>query len=154
MKQIIPVIFFLQGISPFLFYRFLAPEWRLYLVPAVIYSLITLGLWMAKRWAFILAIAITLLQVVTVCSPLFTWHLLIGPGGGLYCALPLSQSQYGVYGRLGVYFAFGIHKPIAWIQKLYWSQTDTFFLFNIFSALLTVLLLIRLRQIGRQRLNT
>ena len=108
---------------------------------------------MAKRWVFILAILVTFLQTVTVSFPSFAWGFYIGPTIGPYFTLPLSQTEYGAFFRLGVYFNVAVDEPSASLQRLYQMDSNTFMLFNVFSIILTVLLLIQFFRIGRQPPN-
>jgi|GEM_PF-5220237 len=150
MKRIIPLIFLLQGLCPVLFFGWQTPSHHIYIATAIIYALITLGLWMAKRWAFVIAILVTLLQIVTVSFPLFAWGLFIGPSSGLFFTLPSPQNEYGLFWHLGVYFNMAIDEPSTSLQKTYSMHSNTFVVFNVFSAILFVLLLIVFRRINSQ----
>jgi hypothetical protein len=154
MKRIIAIIFLLQGLCPILLFGCFTPPRHIYIVTAIIYALIAWGLWMAKRWAFVIAILITLLQTVTINSPSFSWSLFIGPTAGLFFTLPLSQIAYGMYWHIGVYFTVAFDESSASIQKIYSIQENTFVLFNVFGAILLILLLIGFPRVRQQETNT
>jgi hypothetical protein len=136
-----------------LFFGLLTPSHRIYILTAIAYALITLGLWMVKRWAFILAMLVTFLQIVTVSFPLFAWGLFIGPTAGLFFTLPSPRAEYGLFWHLGVYFNIAIDEPSASLQKTYSMHSNTFVIFNVFSAILFFLLLIVFRRIDGQPPN-
>jgi hypothetical protein len=153
MKCIVPLIFLLQGLCPIFAFGLLTPSHRIYILTAAAYILIALGLWMAKRWAFITAIFVTLLQIVTVSFPLFAWGLFVGPTAGLFFTLPWPQAEYGAFWHLGVYFNVAIDEPSTSLQKIYSMRSNTFVIFNAFSAILFFLLLIQFRRVDRQPPN-
>jgi hypothetical protein len=152
-KRIIAIIFLLQGLCPILFFGCLTPSRYIYIVTAIIYALIALGLWKANRWAFITAILVTLLQIVTVSFPSFAWGFFIGPTAGLFFSLPDPRAEYGAFWHLGVYFNVAVDEPSASLQRIYSMHSNTFVLFNVFSAVLSALLLIQFFRIGRQPSN-
>ena len=108
---------------------------------------------MAKRWVFVLAILVTFLQTVTVSFPSFAWGFYIGPTIGLFFTLPLSQADYGAFFRLGVYFTVAVDEPGTSLQRLYQMSSNTFVLLNVFSIILTALLVIQFFRVGRQPPN-
>jgi hypothetical protein len=154
MKRIVPIIFLLQGICPILVFGFVSTNRNLFAFAAIVYVLLTCGLWKAKRSAYIIATLVTLAQVLTVCSPSFTWHLLVGLGGGPFLTLPLSQADYGVYGRIGVIIGSSFGESNIKLHKIYSIDADTFVLFNLFSAILSFLLIAQFRRIGKEQLKS
>ena len=86
-----------------------------YITVAIVYSLIALGLWKAKRWVFVLAILITLAQVVTVCSPSYVWDLAPGFKFGPY----FTRLTYGAYCYVGAHFDFDYHQTDLRMSQIY-----------------------------------
>jgi hypothetical protein len=153
MKRIIAIIFLLQGLCPILVFGCFTPSRYIYIVTAIVYALIALGLWKAKRWVFITATLVTLLQIVTVSFSSFAWGFFIGPTAGVFFSLPHPQAEYGAFWRLGVYLNVAIDEPSTSLQRIYSMHSNTFVLFNVFGVILTALLLIQFFRLGRQRPN-
>ena len=153
MRRFIAIIFLLQGLCPVLIFGCIKPSNRVFLVVAIAYALIALGLWMSKRWVFVLAILVTFLQTVTFSFPSFAWGFYIGPTVGPFFTLPLSQADYGAFFRLGVYFTVAVDEPGTSLQRLYQMSSNTFVLLNVFSIILTALLVIQFFRVGHQPPN-
>jgi len=125
----------------------LTPARYTYITVAVIYALIALGLWKAKRWVFILAILITLAQTVTINSPSYVWDLAVGFKFGPF----ITHLAYGGYFYVGAHFDADFHRPNPRMLQMYtFVHEDTFVLINLFAIILTILLLIQFCRIRRQ----
>jgi hypothetical protein len=141
----------LQGLSPVVVLGCLTPARSAYIIVAIVYALIALGLWKAKRWVFILAIFITLAQSVTFSSPSYVWDLALGLKFGPY----ITHLSHGAYCYVGAHFDASYHKPDFRMPQIYtFVHEDTFVLLNLFGIILTILLLIQFRRIGHQPSNT
>jgi hypothetical protein len=146
MKQVVSILVLLQGLSPMLVLGCLTPARYTY----IIYALIALGLWKSKRWVFILAILITLAQLVTFSSPSYVWDLALGFKFGPY----FTHLAYGGYSYVGAHFDADFHRPDSRMLQMYtFVHEDTFVLINLFAIILTILLLIQFCRIGRQTPN-
>lgn len=125
----------------------LTPARYTYITVAIIYALIALGLWKAKRWVFILAILITLAQTVTINSPKYVWDLAIGFKFGPF----ITHLTFGGYFYVGAHFDGNFNRPDPRMLKMYtFVHEDTFVLINLFAIILTILLLIQFCRIRRQ----
>jgi hypothetical protein len=144
MKCIVPLIFLLQGLCPIFIFGCLAPNRDAYIIVAVIYALIAMGLWRAKRWVFILAFLTTLAQTMTISSPSFVWDF----APGFKCGLYFTHLHYGVFCYVGAHFDAYFHTLDPRILKMYsFIHEDKFVLLNLFAVILTILLFIQFRRI-------
>lgn len=128
------IIIFLQGVVPVLLFGAMRPSGWFLLGLAVVYALLTSGLWAGRRWAVLSAATITLPQLLILSSQLFTWRFYVGASyfGGISFASSISDSRLFIYNSVGAAFNCSFFRyNSALLAELPGIRSDAFLCINV-----------------------
>ena len=149
LARFVAVVLLLQGLAPAMLVGVARPDGWFLLAVALLYTLLAWGLWTARRWALLLALALTAAQLIVLSTPWLSWQFFVAARYGLGVASAPTIGQMPIFktSGVGVRFDAAISEPSATLLATFAGVSSPSFMFvNLLALPPLVLLLVLARR--------